>query len=106
MKIRYSPAAKEKLKIVKANAGGGMTSRIAKSIGMLKSNPFMGASVEDVTVISNDYRYIYVAHNFVFYRIGKGNIYIVDIYHERENFVEKLFGVSLRSRESIDFWGE
>jgi phosphoribosyl 1,2-cyclic phosphodiesterase len=33
-------------------------------------------------------------------------IYITDIYSERENFMWKMFGISLRSQESIDFWDE
>jgi hypothetical protein len=33
-------------------------------------------------------------------------IYITDIYSERENFMWKMFGISLWSQESIDFWDE
>lgn len=32
--------------------------------------------------------------------------YISDIYNEREDFMWKMFGIKLRTQESVDYWGE
>ena len=34
------------------------------------------------------------------------SIYVVNIYNEREDFMMDLFGISGRTQESIDYWGE
>ena len=36
-------------------------------------------------------------------RIG---VIIVQMFHERQDFMMKLFGISGRTQESIDYWGE
>ena len=56
--------------------------------------------------ISSPYFFLHVEHNYVFYRIDRNVIYIVDIYNEREDFMWKMFGIRLRTQESIDYWGE
>ena len=38
-----------------------------------------------------DYHYIYVARNYVFYRLDEKTIYIVNMYNEREDFMQKMF---------------
>ena len=45
-------------------------------------------------------------YNYVFYRIEEGIIYVTDIYNEREDFMWDMFGIRLRTDESIDYWGE
>ena len=42
----------------------------------------------------------------MFYRIDEEIIYISDIYNECEDFMWKMFGIKLRTQESIDYWGE
>ena len=41
-----------------------------------------------------------------FYRVENNTIYITALYSERENFIQKMFGISLRTSESLEFWGE
>lgn len=106
MRIKYSPSAAEKLKFIKATGGIKVVDRLTQSIKSLKEHPEKGASVERMTGISTAYYYLHVVENYVFYRIDKNNIYIVDIYNEREDFMWKMFGISLRTQESIDYWGE
>jgi len=43
--------------------------------------------------ITTDYRYLYVQHNYIFYRISNNDILIIDIFNEREDFMWKLFGI-------------
>lgn len=42
--------------------------------------------------IECDYRYIYVSHNYIFYRVEKDAVIIVEMFDEREDFMHKLFG--------------
>lgn len=50
-----------------------------------------------------DYRYFYVSRNYLFYRIEKDRINIVEMFDEREGFMYKLFGISSISQESSDY---
>lgn len=52
------------------------------------------------------YTPLHAEHHYIFYRISQNHLLISDIYNERENFMQKLFGISLRALESIDYWGE
>lgn len=65
-----------------------------------------GISVSSMYGIECDYRYIYVGHNYLFYRIEKDKIIIAEMFDEREDFMYKLFGISTTTQESIDYWGE
>ncbi|MBP5461608.1 MAG: hypothetical protein J6Y20_05725 [Lachnospiraceae bacterium] len=40
------------------------------------------------------------------YRVEMKNVIIVQMFHEREDFMMKLFGISGRTQESIDYWGD
>lgn len=53
-----------------------------------------------------DYLMVYTEHNYAFYRITDDAIYIVDIFHEREDFMWKLFGIRTTSQETDEYWDE
>ena len=42
----------------------------------------------------------------IFYRIESEKIIIVEMFDERKDFMYKLFGISTRTQESIDYWGD
>ena len=42
----------------------------------------------------------------VFDRIEQDRVIIVQMFHERQDFMMKLFGISGRTQESIDYWSE
>ena len=65
-----------------------------------------GFKLSSMFDIHCDYRYLYVGHNYLFYRIEKDRIIIVEIFDEREDFMYKLCGISSISQESIDYWDE
>ena len=65
-----------------------------------------GVSVENVLGISCDYRMLYIRHNYVFYQIKADVINIIDIYHEKEDFMWKLFGIKTITEETEDYWKE
>ena len=56
--------------------------------------------------IGTDYRYLYVSKNYILYRIEDEYIKIVNLYHEREDFMWQLFGVDTTPRETVDYWKE
>ena len=72
----------------------------------LQNNPEKGPSVEALLGISISYRFLYVEHNYAFYRIENDTVYVTDIYNEHEDFLWEMFRVNLRTQDSIDFWGE
>ena len=80
--------------------------KITKAINDLKSNPLKCPSVERILGIPSKYYFLHIESNYVFYSVDKENVYITDIYNEREDFMWKMFGIRLRTDESIDYWGE
>ncbi|MBO6148880.1 MAG: hypothetical protein J6O55_06040 [Lachnospiraceae bacterium] len=65
-----------------------------------------GISVRNSYGVDTDCLCIFVAKNYIFYRIEKNCIYIVNIYSEREDFMMNLFGIKTTSQETEDYWGE
>ena len=99
-KLIYTPDAIEKLqeselylKMMFGNEIAAETKRtILERIRSLKKIEMQGISVRDVYGIETDYRKIYTSHYHVFYRIETDAICIIAIFHEREDFIRKLFG--------------
>lgn len=56
--------------------------------------------------VDTDYRFLFISHNYVFYRIEDECICIVNLYHEREDFMWKLFGIETVQQETLDYWNE
>ena len=50
---------------------------------------------------------IFVEHNYFFYRLtANETILILEMFHEKEDFMRKLFGIVTTSQETIDYWKE
>lgn len=56
--------------------------------------------------IDTDYCYIFIRHNYVFYRKDSNNIYVVTMYNEREDYMMSLLGIKTTSQETEDYWNE
>ncbi len=106
MKIKYSPDAADRLRKIKKESGTRIAGKITKAIRGLEDNPRKCPSVENYLGIVCPYYFLHVEQNYVFYRISEECILVTDIYNEREDFMRKMFGISLRTQESIDYWGE
>lgn len=108
MKIQYSPEAVDRLKEIKRILGINTYKNIRESISGLSTAPQKGALVENYIEIPNPYRFLHVSQHYVFYRIDENTsvVKITDIFSEREDFLRTMFGVSLRTQESIDYWKE
>ena len=113
-KILYSPNALEKLQEIKWNIrvkyGVQISNRIIKNIlsaiKELRTYENKGVSVARMTGIPCEYRMKFAEHNYVFYKIEKTAILIIDIYNEKEDFMWKLFGIKTISDEIEDYWNE
>lgn len=106
MKIRYSPDARDKLQQIKKHSGIKSVSTIMKTINQLTSYPRRCPSIENMLGIPSPYYFLHTEIHYIFYRIEKEIIYVADIYNEREDFIWKMFGLGLRTDESINYWGE
>ncbi|MBR1741991.1 MAG: type II toxin-antitoxin system RelE/ParE family toxin [Lachnospiraceae bacterium] len=106
MRIKYSPDAKKRLSQIKRDAGNKVVGIIMKRIRDLSVNPRQCPTVKGMLGIESPYYFLHVEHNCVFYRIDNDIVYVTDIYHEREDFMGKMFGIKLRTKDSMDYWGE
>ena len=99
--LQYSPDAIEKLQQIRqditarygAQKAKAVIREMTKSFRDLQQFENKGPSVENLIGIPCDYRMLYVQHNYAFYRVENDVIRITDIFHEKEDFMWKLFGV-------------
>lgn len=75
----------------------------ARGLGIFATK---GSSVSEMYGIDCEYRYLYVGHNYLFYRIEQHRTIIVEMFDEREDFMWKLFGIRTTLQETDDFWNE
>ena len=80
--------------------------RIMKSIRVLSDNENIGLSVADMFDVETEYRYLIIPPNYVFFRVEDACIRIINIYHEKEDFMWQLFGIDTTPQETIDYWKE
>lgn len=106
MKIRYSPDSRDKLRRIKEDSNLKIVDKIVNAVKGLTYNPKKCPTVENMLGIPSPYFFLHTEHYYVFYRIDEDIIYVTDIYNEREDFMWKMFGIKLRTDESVDYWGE
>lgn len=113
-KLQYSQNVRRKLKALRerltkefgSEAAGKALKRITDAARGLEDFAEKGVSVSSMYDIDCEYRYLYAGHNYLFYRIEKDKIIIVEMFDDREDFMYKLFGISSISQESLDYWNE
>jgi len=113
-KLVYTPAATAKLAKLRKYLDFQFGSKVRKDkmnklysrIHLLPDNENMGISVREIYGIDCDYRCIYAEKNYVFYLVTKTEIQIIKIYDEREDFMQKMFGIHTTSPETDEYWGE
>lgn len=113
-KIQYTPDAAEKLrelkKAISQEYGTETAKKIVKSItdairGLCEHEE-KGPEVSRMLNVATDYRYLFVSKNYVFYRIEDKYIRIINLYHEKEDFMWQLFGIDTTPQETRDYWNE
>ena len=113
-KIKYTPDAADKLRSINrdillqygSQKAKAVMASITGAIRGLVDNEKIGPSVATVFGVACDYRYLFVLRNYVFYKIEKDCIRIINIYHEREDFMWLLFGIDTTPQETIEYWRE
>lgn len=113
-KIKYTPDAADKLRELKkaitqsygADKAIEIVKKITDAIRDLGTNEKKGPAVSRMFDVDTDYRVLFISHNYVFYRIEDECIRIVNLYHEREDFMWKLFGIETVQQETLDYWNE
>ena len=115
-KIVYSPRYKKKLGEIKKYLDISFGEKVRKEklrivtdrLHQLRFPEFeeSGASLRDLYGLNTDYRYVFTEHNYVFYRIEKDCIRIVNIYNEREDFMLDLFGLRTLDETAEAYWDD
>lgn len=113
-KIKYTPDAADKLRYIKKEISQSYGQEVAKKTVQTMMNAIKGLGeyekkgIEAAKMfdVDTDYRYLYVAKNYVFYRIEEHYIRVINIYNEREDFMWQLFGIDTTSQETLDYWKE
>lgn len=115
VRLEYSQIVRKKLKRLHQelaqncgeNNSKKIMGKITKGVRRLEEFPQSGTKISSKYGIECDYRYIFVEHNYFFYRIKDSNtIIILEMFHEKEDFMRKLFGIVTTSQDTIDYWGE
>ena len=110
-RVEFSPIVKSKIEELKDNLLSEYGEEIAKKVlaGMLEDTDRLSVFAESGTNISQaynletEYWYLFTHHHYMVYRIDPESVVIVQMFHEREDFMMKLFGISGRSQESINY---
>ena len=113
-KIKYTPDAADKLRELKraisqqygASKANQIVKTITDAIRGLCDNEKKGPEVSRMFDVVTDYRFLFVSKNYVFYRIEDEYIRIINLYHEKEDFMWQLFGIDTTPQEAIDYWKE
>lgn len=108
-KLVYSPDYSDRIKELKnylntqfgAETQKKTIKEITERLHLLPDNECLGVSVREMFGVDTDYRYVFVAHQYVFYRVDEECVYVVNMYHEREDFMQKLFGIG-NSSQALD----
>ena len=113
-KLEFSPLVKTKMKMLKQwltehygeeKARKVLTEMISDA-EILIDHERSGTNIAATYNVDTNYWYMFTHQHYLVYRIALGKVTIVQMFHEREDFMMKLFGMSGRTQESIDYWGE
>ena len=110
----YSPLVKKKMKMLKTWLTEKFDEKTAKKVlsgiisdaDILVENEKCGVNISVMYSIDTEYWYLFSHQHYLIYRLEPEKVIIVQMFHEREDFMMKLFGVSGRTQDSIDYWGE
>ena len=102
LKVDYSPQALEDLKLlqeyIEVDQGESVAkkilTKITSDIRRLEMFPSSGVDLGKVIDIPTDYRYLFSAKNYVFYRLEPERVLIIRVLNEKSDFMQHLFGIS------------
>ena len=113
-RVEYSQIVRRKLKMLKVRLTAEFGTKVAtkalkditNAVRGLETFEEKGVSVSSMYDVGCDYRYLFVGHNYLFYRVETDKIIIVEMFDDREDFMYKLFGITTTSQETLDYWDE
>lgn len=113
-KIVYSKTALSKRKAIKKEIkakygpkrADKFSENISRAIAKLKQFPEMGVCMREKYDLDCEYYMLYIEHNYIIYRIADEMIMILEIFHEKEDFMYQLFGVVSTPQDTLDYWGD
>ena len=113
-KVEYSQIVIRKIKRLRENltrrfgkeVSQKAISKMSTAVRTLELYENRGVCISKIFDIDCDYRYIYVEHNYLFYRVESDKIIIVEMFDSREDFMFKLFGIEMTSENVLDDWKE
>lgn len=100
--IVYSPDYQEKIRELRIwldfkfgeDIRKKVLNKIDQKIHSLQTFENLGASICDLYGIDTDYRVIHAEKNYIFYNTDEKQIYILNMFNEREDYMRKMFGVN------------
>jgi len=113
-KVEYSQPARQRMKKLReeltekfgTDVSKKAIKKITSAIRGLSEFEKKGVAVSSMYDVDCDYRYLYVSHNYLFYRIERDRIIIIAVFDDREDFMRKLFGMPTITQESEEYWNE
>ena len=114
-KLEYSQIVRRKMKILHADLvweygeekAAAIISKVMKGVRRLEIFPDVGTRVSALYDVKCDYSYVFVEHNYFFYRMkDEGAVLVLDMFNEKEDFMRQLFGIVTTPQETIDYWRE
>ncbi|WP_352397434.1 type II toxin-antitoxin system RelE/ParE family toxin [[Clostridium] aminophilum] len=113
-RLEYSQIVRKKLKNLKLylaeqygeEASRTAIKRIMDQARKLQDSPDLGIDLSARWEIDTGFRDLLVNHYHLFYYQEGDRIIVAEMFGEKEDFMYKLFGLSGRTKESIDYWGE
>ena len=114
MKIDIAPEALADLENIKKHLDKefGITKEkeilkaIFKDIKTLAKYPNMEIKLFERFDIITDYKCFCSHRNYIFYRVEDDYLRVIRVLDEKRDFINVLFGTTMRSKESEDYWGE
>jgi len=100
VKVNVSPEARNDLREIKTyiaqelnspKAAANTVSKITKRIRELSDIPEIGASLDSITDIQSDYRFLVCGNYTAFYRYDKKAVYVDRVLYGRRDFMRILF---------------
>jgi len=113
-KLEYSDFVKRKMIKLKKwltehydlDTAKSILSEMMADADRLKEYEKSGTNISETYGIETDYWYLFTHQHYLVYRFRTGKVTVVQMFNEKEDFMMKLFGISGRTQESIDYWGE
>lgn len=112
--VVYSPLVKRKMKNLKnwlvehhgERTAEDVLNGIINDANILAEYDKSGINIAEMYHIDTEYWYIFTHQHYLVYRIEPRKVIVVQMFHEKEDFMMILFGMSGRTQESIDYWGD